>query len=374
MKFDITHLRLHNTGLSSSPFENAYDVVSHLGAVQSQDFAAAKWALGLRIKNSTDEKIEKDFNDGKILRTHVLRPTWHFVLPEHIRWMLALTAPRIKTFMGHYNKKLELTDAVFTKSNTTIIKALKENRYLTRQELKTYLEKAGIKTDVQRLAHIVMWAELDGLICSGPRRSKPASPKTKHATSRGGQFTYALLEKRAPKTKRLSHEESLEKLANLYFTSHGPAQLKDFSWWSGLSMKDATKALDLIRSRLNQETINGKMYWFFPNVPITHNQSPMAYLLSIYDEYTIAYKDRSDISEGRARDIERMISMGNALTSVIILDGKVVGTWKRLLKKQHVEITLTLFRTLEKIEKEELQKTADRYGTFLGMSPVLHFS
>ncbi|MCI0750652.1 MAG: winged helix DNA-binding domain-containing protein, partial [Flammeovirgaceae bacterium] len=165
---NILQLRLHNTGLRHAPFKSATEAVAHLGAVQAQDFAAAKWSLGLRVKNSTETTIEKAFNEGTILRTHVMRPTWHFVMPDDIRWMLELTAPRIKRFMATYNRNLELTDTLFKKTNNSIVKTIRAKKYVTRQELKIALEKIGIKTDVQRLAHIIIWAELDGLICSGP--------------------------------------------------------------------------------------------------------------------------------------------------------------------------------------------------------------
>ncbi|MHC1754150.1 MAG: winged helix DNA-binding domain-containing protein [Methanosarcina sp.] len=352
---EIVKLRLHNTGLSHSPFKSPADAVSYMGAVQAQDFAAAKWALGLRIKNSTDEDIEKAFNEGKILRTHVMRPTWHFVVPEDIRWMLELTAPRVKTLLAHYNRKLELDDALFARSNVAIARALQGHIYLTRQELKIVLANTGIETDVQRLAHIIMWAELEGLICSGPRRGK--------------QFTYALLEERAEKAKKLGREQALAKLALNYFTGHGPAQLKDFSWWSGLTVKDARDAINLIESKLEQETLDGKTYWFPAREEVTIPKSPSAFLLSIYDEYTIAYKDRGDISE--TRDIERMISMGNSLTAVIILNGKVAGTWNRALKKSRVEIRLNPFRQLNEDEQEALESEVARYGKFVGIPAVL---
>jgi len=352
---EILKLRLHNSGLSHSPFKSAADAVSHLGAVQAQNFVAAKWALGLRIKNSTDEDIEKAFNEGTILRTHVMRPTWHFVVPEDIRWMLELTAPRVKALLAHYNRKLELDDALFARSNVAIARVLQGHTYLTRQELKTVLTNTGIETSVQRLAHIIMWAELDGLICSGPRRGK--------------QFTYALLEERVVKAKKLSREQALAKLALNYFTSHGPAQLKDFSWWSGLAVKDARDALDLIKSKLEQATLDGKTYWFSTHTNVTTPKSPSAFLLSIYDEYTIAYKDRGDISE--ARDIERMISMGNALTAVIILNGKVAGTWDKALNKNTVEIRLNPFRELNDDEQEALESEVTRYGKFVGIPAVL---
>ncbi len=352
---DILRLRLHNTGLTHSQFKSAKDAVSHLGAVQAQDYAAAKWALGLRIKNSTDKDIERAFNKGRILRAHVMRPTWHFVMPEDIRWMQELTAPRVKKILAHYNRKIALDDELFGRSNAAIVKSLQGHAYLTRQELKAALTDIGIKTDVQRLAHIIMWAELDGLICSGPRR--------------GRQFTYALTDERVARAEKPNREEAIAKLALKYFTSHGPAQLEDFTWWSGLAAKDARHALDSIKQELEQTTLNGKKYWFSDSPKVAAQDSPSAFLLSIYDEYTIAYKDRGDISE--ERDIERMISMGNAMTAVIILNGRVAGTWKKALKKNMVEIMLRPFRKFSEAEQEALEAAADRYGKFLGVPSVL---
>ena len=349
---EILRLRLQNTGLSNSPFRNVQDCVSHLGAVQAQDFGAAKWALGQRIRNSTDHSIENAFNDGRILRTHVLRPTWHFVTPENIRWMLELTSPRVKKILSSYNRKMEIDDALLAKSNDVIVRSLRNQPFLTRQELKRILEGIGIQTNVQRLAHIVMWAELDALICSGPRSGK--------------QLTYALLDERAAKSKRLNREEALAKLAFLYWKSHGPAQLRDFSWWSGLSVKDAMEALSMVQSKLDSVTIRDKCYWYFPQSKSGISKASSAFLLSIYDEYTIAYKDRSDLSEA-PRDMERLITMGNALTSVVILKDKVAGTWKKSAKKNAIEIRLDLFHNTTKKERDALLSEVERYGKFLGI-------
>lgn len=350
---EILNLRLSNSGLSHSPFQSPTDAVTRLGAVQAQDFTAAKWSLGLRIKKSTDADIEQAFNEGRIQRIHVMRPTWHFVMPEDLRWMLELTAPRVKSILASSNRKIGLGDALFAKCNSAITRALEGRNYLTRQELKVVLTDIGIETDVQRLAHIIMQAELDGFICSGPKRGK--------------QFTYTLLDERVRETARVSREEALKILALRYFTSHGPAQLKDFSWWSGLSDKDAREALDRIIFGLDQSTVNGKTYWFPPPAE-TIPDPPSALLLSIYDEYTIAYKDRCDLSE--ARDIERMIAMGNALTAVLILEGKVAGTWNKRMKSQTVEIRLNPFRILDDEEQEAVEAEASRYGRFFGVPVV----
>lgn len=351
---EILHSRLRNTGLFPPSFSSAPNAVSHLGAVQAQDFTAAKWALGLRVRNATDADIERAFNDGEILRTHVMRPTWHFVMPEDIRWMLELTAPRVKAFLAPYNRKLGLDEELLTKSSGAIAQALEGHTFLTRQELRAVLADNGIVPDVQGLGHIISRAELDGLICSGPLRGK--------------QFTWALLEDRVKEGKSLSREESLEKLARRYFISHGPAQLKDFSWWSGLSGKDAEAALAAIRPDLESATRDGRMYWFFPR-PDPAPGTGAAFLLSIYDEYTIAYRDRSDISD--ARDIERMIAMGNALTAVIIINGRVAGSWHRSVRKKTIEIRLDPFRDFTVAEKEAVESEVARYGRFFQTPAVI---
>jgi hypothetical protein len=244
---------------------------------------------------------------------------------------------------------------LFEKSNASIIRALEGHTHLSRLELKAILANAGINTDVQRLAHIIMWAELDGLICSGPRRGK--------------QFTYALLEERVRRSTRYVREKALEKLARKYFISHGPAQLKDFSWWSGLAEKEAGYALDRIKSGLKQVTLDGRTYFYTPKAEMTARDSPSVFLLSIYDEYTIAYKDRGYISQ--TRDIERMISRGNALTAVIIVNGRVAGTWKRTLRKKTIEISLKPFRNLDDDELEAVESEVTRYGKFFGTPTVI---
>jgi hypothetical protein len=206
---DVAELRLRNTGLSDSPFRDPAAVIAHLGAVQAQDFAAAKWSLGLRIREATDETVEAAFNEGRFVRTHVMRPTWHFVLPQDVRWMQELTAPRVRRALASSDRRLGITEEIISRSGAVLAEALEGRNYLTRNEISIRLEKDGIHMRGQRLAHLLVHAELSAQLCSGPRRGK--------------QFTYALLDERAPEQVRLSREESLELLATRYFMSHGPA-------------------------------------------------------------------------------------------------------------------------------------------------------
>jgi hypothetical protein len=349
---DIAHRRLHNQHITRRTLETPQALVEWLGAVQAQDFAAAKWALGLRLQGVTDDDIEQAFTDGAILRTHVMRPTWHFVSPADIRWLLALTAPRVHAASASYNRKLELDDAVFRCTNAVLANALQGGKQLTRDELASALQQAGIATEgEQRITNIMMRAELDGIICSGARRGK--------------QFTYALLAERAPHPRSLDRDEALAELTTRYYTSHGPATVQDFVWWSGLTAADVTAGLAMVTSDLLHETIGGKTYWFSPSTPPAQALSQTAYLLPNFDEYTVGYTDRSAIFD--ALHTNKLDPRGGLLTNTMVLDGQVVGTWKRNFKKNTVVIEANPFVPLSNTETRAFAVSANRYGAFLRM-------
>jgi hypothetical protein len=325
-------------------------VVDWLVAVQAQDFAGAKWSLGLRMQAATDPDVERAFADGSILRTHLMRPTWHFVTPADIRWMLALTAPRVHAANAGMYRRLELDRTTFRRSNDALAGALRGGVQLTRDELRAVLEQAGIQTrEPLRMVYLMMCAELDGVICSGPRRGK--------------QFTYALLDERAPGARSLQREEALAELVRRYFVSRGPATVQDFARWSGLTTADARRGLEAVQPQLGHEILGGQSYWFSPSMPPAREASPSAHLLSIYDEYLSGYKDRSAIVD--AGHGAMLIALGNALTSVIIVDGRIVGTWKRRLNKTAVTVETSIFVPLEGAEKQALVAAARQYGAFL---------
>lgn len=355
---DIAHRRLHSQRISNAPLRKARDVVEWLGAVQAQDYASAKWALGLRLQGATDDDINQAFADGTILRTHILRPTWHFVTPADIRWMLTLTSPRVHAANAFMYRELELDKTIFRRSNATLTKALRGGKQLTRDELRVALQRAGIATDDRlRLTYIMVFAELEGLVCSGARRGK--------------QFTYALLDERAPPTKTLEREEALAELARRYFVSRGPATVQDFAKWSGLTVNDARRGLEEIKAQLRHEAVDGQGYWFSTSRPFAKLVSPTAYLLPIYDEYISGYKDRSAI--GNAEVGARLTAMGNDLSYIIVVDGQIVGSWKRTLQRDAVVIKTDLFRRLTKAENRAVSLAAQRYGDFLELPVALAF-
>ncbi len=242
--------------------------------------------------------IEQAFTDGAILRTHVMRPTWHFVSPGDIRWLLALTAPRVKAANAYYSRILEIDDALCKYCNDVLTKALIGGKQLTRSELVTVLQKAGIAAgNALRFTYIIMCAELDGIICSGARRGK--------------QFTYALLDERISQARMLDHDEALAELTQRYFTSHGPATVQDFVWWSGLSVSEAKTGLEMASSQLMHDNVDGISYWFSSSTSSDNALAQTAYLLPNYDEYIVGYTDRSaifDPSHTRKSILEAMHS------------------------------------------------------------------
>ena len=346
----LAHWRLRNQRLSQTEFKTAAEIVHWLGAVQSQDYAGAKWSLPQRALWLTDVAINQALPEGTILRTHVMRPTWHFVTPADIRGLLKLTAARVHAIMAAQHRKVGLDARAFTRSHAALEKALSGSKPLTRDELRAVLKRAGVAVDVeQRLGYVLMYAELEGLICSGGRLGK--------------QFTYALLDDRAPQPARFDREAVLAELARRYFTSRGPATAKDFAWWSGLTLTDARAGVEMVKPRLEQTEIGGQAYWFADPAPTAEAAGPRAWLLSIYDEYVIGYTDRSAIVDDPVG--AKLTGLGNALQAVVVVDGLIVGTWRRTLKAKTVIIETELYTRLNKTQQRAIAEAGERYGTFL---------
>lgn len=346
---DIASARLLNQQLAGSSLKTAVALLEHMGAMQAQDFTMSKWALGIRLNNLTEVSIENAFNKGLLLRTHVMRPTWHLVPAKDICWMLDLTAARIKASMNSRHRELGLTEKLFTKGNDIIRDVLDEKVYASREVLVEALRKAKIATNENRSIHLLLYAELEGLICSGPTKNK--------------KQTYALLEKRVPKPKKLSRDEALKMLAKRYFASHGPATLQDFMWWSGLSAAEARQGLEMIKSKLHSKTVNKQEYWF-ESLPRTSNKQQV-HLLPAYDEFIISYKDRSASVD--ALHSSKSISSNGIFRPVIMLNGKAVGLWKRTIKKNKPVIETVFFDAKTKISSDLLNEAAKKYAAFLDL-------
>jgi hypothetical protein len=354
---DISTLRLQNQQIAATNFKTVKELIDWMGAMQAQDYNQAKWAIGARLPNLTEEQIESAFNQGEIFRTHLMRPTWHFVSADDIYWLLELTAKQIKSTTKSRHRDLGLTQSELEKSKEVLVKSLEGNRTLTREELSDQLNRAGINTYEQRLPHILMNAEIDGIICSGAIAGK--------------KQTYALLAERVPLKKTFNKDEALTLLAKKYFTSHGPATLPDFVWWSGLPVADARKALEMNKPTLISETIDADTYWFSDSVNLPSSPPDSVYLLPAFDEYLISYKNRS--AAITADHHAKAISNNGIFRPVIVVNGQISGLWKRTVKKDTILIELDHFRLHNKTEKELIEKAAESFGHFSGMKVEVKF-
>jgi hypothetical protein len=346
---EITRARLAAHQLAGRRFATAKEVVGWMGAMQAQDYAMCLWAVGIRLPGSTVTDIENALDAGEILRTHVLRPTWHLVSAEDITWMLALTAPHIKARMKSRRLELGLSESVLSTSINILEKSLQGGKHATRQALIAAFEQGGIATSENRASHLLMSAELEGLICSGPILS--------------GRPSYALLAERVPQAKTMTREEALAALAERYFSSHGPAAYRDFAWWSGLPAAESRLALELAKDSLVSETIEAQTCWWHP-AAVTDSGEDSVHLLPAYDEYIIGYQERSAVLPDQ--DFKKAVSSNGVFWPVVLVEGQVRGVWKRAIKKEGVVVEVEWFDPGNHPEQEAVESAAAAYAKFLG--------
>lgn len=328
--------------------------MQRLVAVQAQDYSGSKWGLGLRCHGATDSSVEAAYNDGRILRTHALRPTWHFVVADDIRWLLSLTGPRVLNASAAMFRRMELDGPVLSRSMKVIQKAL-EAGDCTRDELRAPLEDAGVNTKGDlRMSYILIHAELNALVCSGPRR--------------GNQFTYALLDTRAPGARTLDADAATAELARRYYHTRGPASVHDFAKWAGLTLKSSRAGLESCKSELERHLVDGEEQWTPPS-SLGKTQKNTAYLVSIYDEYVSSYRKRSAMAPESLTP--QLIAMGNALTGIVLVDGRIVGTWKRTIRKNSIEMAIGALERLTGAARTAITANAEEYAQFFGSTATV---
>jgi hypothetical protein len=341
---------LSNQQIASPGGKTPGDVVAAMGAVQAQDFLGALWAIGLRLPAAMEADIERAIAERTIVRTWPMRGTLHFVAAADVRWMLELLTPRIVAGSAWRHRELELDDTIFSRCRKLFTRALEGGRRLTRDAMYQVLERSRISASGQRGIHVLCRLAQEGLICFGPREGK--------------QPTFVLLDEWVPDSRRLERGEALTELARRYFTSHGPATLADFVWWSGLKVSDARAALEMVSAQLARETIGGATYWMRGDSPLPKIRRA-THLLPGFDEYLLGYKDRSAVLD-LAHAGKIVPGSNGQFLSTIVINGRVVGTWKRELTKKSVVITASPFAALKKTESRALAEAAQRYGKFLG--------
>ncbi len=352
---DIPRLRLLNQQIASPRSADAAAVVAALGAVQAQDYAASLWAIGLRMSGSSQAEVEAAVASGAIIRTWPMRGTLHFVAAADARWLLKLCAPRAMAGFAGRLRRLEIDDETLSRSRRIVVAALQGGKHLTRSEVYSLLGDAGISTAGQRGVHILLVLAHESLICIGPRQ--------------GTHHTLALLDEWAPTARDLTREEALAKLTLRYFSGHGPATPADFAWWSGLTLADARLGVNLVKSHLVQETIDGKAYWLSADQRSATLRSPAAYLLPAFDEYLVGYRDRDAVlAPAYARHVN---AGGGLLRPSLVSDGRVIGTWKRVAGKGAGALTLAPFAALSHLQQRALDDAVTRYAAFLGIPVTL---
>ena len=346
---NIGRLRQANQHISRPTLDDPTAVVHWFGAVQAQDYLGGLWGVGLRMRGATEASVEAAIARREIVRTWPMRGTLHFVAAEDVRWLLPLLTPRVISATAGRYRSLELDDAVFTRAAKVAEKALEGGKTIRRDALYELWSAAGVATRDSRGLHLLGHLSQKGLLCFGARDGK--------------QQTFTLLEEWVPTVKTFARDEALGHLALRYFTSHGPASIHDFAWWAGLTITESRAAVDSVASRLNFEDIDGRTLWFAAGQPARSSRT--AYLLPSWDEFTVAYRDRTDILD--VAYAKRVNAGGGVLKPVIVVDGQVLGTWQRRLGKKGVAITERYFSKRDRPTVEAIRAATKRYAAFLGV-------
>lgn len=348
---DVARLRLANQRLTGSGLAGPAEVVRWFGAIQSQDLPASLYAIGLRMPQATQAIVETALSNGSIVRSWPMRRTLHCMAAEDVRWMVRMLAPRGMARMKTYHRAMHITDNDLARCGRVIESALAGNRQLTRAELYAQLNAEGVPTNTpeapNRGLHLLIhWAQA-GLICL--------------AAKRGKQPTFALVSDWTPPGRDFSGDAAFVELAVIYFRAHAPATVQDFSWWSGLTMAEARRALHLAGDLLRTVAIEGVDYWLTRDQPAPRSGPLPLLLLPAFDEYTVAYADRSV-----AADPSQLRSLGHGLAPNIVIDGRIAGTWKRtLLPRGALQVTPSPLRELARKEEMNLIRATERYAKFL---------
>ncbi len=341
----ILNLRLASQQISVHQFTTARELVSWMGCMQAQEYAHAQWAVGIRVPGLQDTDIDTAIANREIVRTWCLRGTLHLVAANDVHWMLSLLAPRIIATAAARYRNLELDDKTLKKCNNVLARILKDGQLLSREELTTAFAKAKIEAKGERLTHILYWAAMHQLICTGPKR--------------GNTPTYMLL---APASQPgFKHrEEALAALAIKYFNSRGPATLQDFVWWSGLSITDARQGLEAIQSSLTSFTHAQQTYWM--NTNHTEAGKSGLYCLPGFDEYMMAYADRSLFLP--SQHASRVYQVNGIFNPMIVQKGEVIGTWARTFKKDTVAVQTNLFSAVTAAIQKKIHAGYKEFATF----------
>ena len=362
----VARIRLARLGLVGPAFApqpgaagSLEQVVRGLGAVQAQDYGPAGWSIAQRTTGPTQPAVDLALAQGRVLRTHVLRPTWHLVLPEDLRRLLQVTAPRILARSQPRWRQLGLDPDLVSRGRSVLSRALGGGNRLTRTELGRALAAGGLRLDNSALGHLLMRAELEGLICSGGLLGK--------------QQSYVLLSERLAPDRGLDDDAALAALTLGFFRSHGPATAKDLAWWATLTLAQVRRGLSMVAHLLRQDELDelgGVACWLAPEA-IGAAAAPSVHLLQGYDEYTVAYTQTKYVFD-RTSLLPELPGGRAVYNLVVIADGKLAGHWKRTLTLDRVLIDVVLYAEPDPTRRLLLEQQTRAHGRFVEREPVLH--
>ena len=344
----IPHLRLYNQRISHTNFTKPEEVVEHMGALQGQDYLMSLWAIGLRTKSATEKDIEQAVIDKKIVRTWPMRRTLHWVSAKDVHWMVGLSSEKLIKQYGAHMPQLGLTDEMLKTARNVVTKLLSDGKPKTRDEIYRHFTEAHVPVDQSRGIHILWRLGQEALVCFGPREGK--------------QQTFVLLDQWLPKKRDISRDEAIAEVVLKYFASHGPATIHDLAWWSGLTIADVKRGIAAVAGKLIEHKIEGKSF-FTGLLEGKIVQGNSAYLLPSFDEYFISYKDRSHIIDDHHKeDVNR--GLNGFFNPIIVIQGRVEGTWKREVKKGTVLVHPAFFKN----EQADIEGQVRRFREFLGLT------
>jgi hypothetical protein len=351
---EIARRRMGHSRLTGEGFTTPEEAVGWHLAMQAQDYGPAKWSIGQRSKGLVEDDLDDALAAGSIVRTHVLRPTWHFVARDDIRWLLALSGPRVQQGNAGRYRELGLDERTRARCETVIASALEGGNRLTRNEIAAALDDGGIDREGQRMPHILMHCELEALIGSGGLSGK--------------QQTYALLDERAPSAPVLDRDEALVRLVKRYLTSHGPATVKDMSWWSGLTMGNIRTALHLLgSSEVRSDSIEGLELWSVASDDPIPPPVRGAHFLQTYDELVVGFTESRFFGDQGAEVARAAWADRTFPSGVLLLNGRIGGHWRRTIGRDSVLVEVHLYEDRRRGDTRAVEKAAADLGRFHGL-------
>jgi Winged helix DNA-binding domain len=352
---DIARWRLRSQHLVRPHAASVLDALGHLLAVQAENPSQSAWAVASRTSHPSPDELRAALEDGRVIRTHVLRPTWHYVRAEDVGWLLELTAPRVRETTAKQLRAVHGLDGRrLDRAVSAVVEILGEHADLTRAQIAGGLRDRGFDPDGGMMMILLAHLELDRIVCSG----RPIED----------EHTYALFAERVPKARALDKSEALGELALRYFSGHGPATERDLAYWATLTLTDVRHGLNLVGDRLASFEHDGRTFWHTPEDPPRRRGEPLGHLLQILDEMYRGYQDSRWVLDASAavRRGAREPSTGMAL-----VDAQLVAAMRRTVTPDRVFFELAPYRDLRPRELTALRRAAEGYGTYLGRAPTV---